>query len=116
MAILKTTIDTRDAAFAENTATLRGLTEDLRAKVSEIKQGGGTRSSERHLSRGKLLPRDRVRTLLDPGTPYLELSQLAAYGVYEEQIPAAGILTGIGRVSGRGSGILAHHAPREGGT
>src|SRR3954447_25692452 len=116
MAILKTTIDARDAAFAENTATLRGLTEDLRAKVSEIKQGGGTRSSERHLSRGKLLPRERVRTLLDPGTPYLELSQLAAYGVYEEQIPAAGILTGIGRVSGRECVIVANDATVKGGT
>src|SRR3954452_4498881 len=116
MAILKTTIDTRDAAFAENTATLRGLTEDLRAKGSEIKQGGGTRSSERHLSRGKLLPRERVRTLLDPGTPYLELSQLAAYGVYEEQIPAAGILTGIGRVSGRECVIVANDATVKGGT
>src|SRR3954454_919939 len=116
MAILKTTIDTRDAAFAENTATLRGLTEDLRAKVSEIKQGGGARSSERHLSRGKLLPRERVRTLLDPGTPYLELSQLAAYGVYEEQIPAAGILTGIGRVSGRECVVVANDATVKGGT
>src|SRR3954453_996156 len=116
MAILKTTIDTRDAAFAENTGTLRGLTEDLRARVSEIKQGGGTRSSERHLSRGKLLPRERVRTLLDPGAPYLELSQLAAYNVYEEQIPAAGILTGIGRVSGRGCGIVGNAATRKGGT
>ena len=116
MAILKTTIDTRDAAFAENTATLRGLAEDLRAKVSEIKQGGGARSSERHLSRGKLLPRERVRTLLDPGTPYLELSQLAAYGVYEEQIPAAGILTGIGRVSGRECVIVANDATVKGGT
>src|SRR5690349_6603086 len=116
MAILKTTIDTRDAAFAENTATLRALTEDLRARVSEIKQGGGARSSERHLSRGKLLPRERVRTLLDPGTPYLELSQLAAYGVYEEQIPAAGILTGIGRVSGRECVIVANDATVKGGT
>jgi 3-methylcrotonyl-CoA carboxylase beta subunit len=116
MAILKTTIDTRDTAFAENTATLRGLTEDLRARVSEIKQGGGTRSSERHLSRGKLLPRERVRTLLDPGTPYLELSQLAAYGVYKEQIPAAGILTGIGRVSGRECVIVANDATVKGGT
>src|SRR3954465_15952193 len=116
MAILKTTIDTRDDAFAENAATLRGLTEDLRAKVSEIKQGGGTRSSERHLSRGKLLPRERVRTLLDPGTPYLELSQLAAYGVYEEQIPAAGILTGIGRVSGRECVVVANDATVKGGT
>src|SRR5690349_20179583 len=116
MAILKTTIDTRDAAFAENTATLRALTEDLRARVSEIKQGGGARSSERHLSRGKLLPRDRVRTLLDPRTPYLELSQLAAYNVYEEQIPAAGILTGIGRVSGRECVIVANDATVKGGT
>src|SRR5690242_13650212 len=116
MAILKTTIDTRDAAFAENTATLRGLAEDLRARVAEIKQGGGTRSSERHLSRGKLLPRERVRTLLDPGTPYLELSQLAAYNVYEEQIPAAGILTGIGRVSGRECVIVANDATVKGGT
>src|SRR6187431_3305786 len=116
MAILKTTIDTRDAALAENTATLRGLAEDLRARVSEIKRGGGTRSSERHLSRGKLLPRERVRTLLDPGTPYLELSQLAAYNVYEEQIPAAGILTGIGRVSGRECVIVANDATVKGGT
>ena len=89
---------------------------DLRAKVAEIKQGGGTRSRERHLSRGKLLPRERVRTLLDPGTPFLELSQLAAYGVYEEQIPAAGILTGIGRVSGRECVIVANDATVKGGT
>jgi 3-methylcrotonyl-CoA carboxylase beta subunit len=116
MAILKTTIDTRDAAFAENTAALRGLAEDLRARVHEVKQGGGPKARDRHLSRGKLLPRDRVRTLLDPGTPYLELSQLAAYGVYEEQIPAAGILTGIGRVSGRECVIVANDATVKGGT
>ena len=110
MAILKTTIDTRDAAFAENTAAMRGLAEDLRAKVSEVKHGGGSKARDRHLSRGKLLPRDRVRTLLDPGTPYLEFSQLAAHGVYAEPIHAAGILTGIGRVSGRECVIVANDA------
>src|SRR3954467_6470603 len=116
MTILKTGIDTRESSFADNVETMRSLVADLRDKVHEIKQGGGARSRDRHLSRGKLLPRDRVRTLLDPGTPYLELSQLAAYGVYEEQIPAAGILTGIGRVSGRECVIVANDATVKGGT
>src|SRR4051794_40968151 len=116
MTILKTGIDTRESSFAENAAAMGGLVADLRAKVTEIKQGGGPRARDRHLSRGKLLPRDRVRTLLDPGTPYLELSQLAAHGVYEEPIPAAGILTGIGRVSGRECVIVANDATVKGGT
>ena len=116
MTILKTGIDTREASFADNADAMRGLVADLRDTVHEIKQGGGARSRDRHLSRGKLLPRDRVRTLLDPGTPYLELSQLAAYGVYEEQIPAAGILTGIGRVAGRECVIVANDATVQGGT
>src|SRR4051794_37752544 len=116
MTILKTGIDTRESSFADNAEAMRSLVADLRDKVHEIKQGGGARSRDRHLSRGKLLPRDRVRTLLDPGTPYLELSQLAAYGVYEEQIPAAGILTGIGRVSGRECVIVANDATVKGGT
>src|SRR3954454_9406965 len=116
MTILKTGIDTREASFADNAEAMRSLVADLRDRVHEIKQGGGARSRDRHLSRGKLRPRDRVRTLLDPGTPYLELSQLAAYGVYEEQIPAAGILTGIGRVSGRECVIVANDATVEGGT
>src|SRR4051795_4734934 len=116
MTILKTGIDTREASFADNAEAMRSLVADLRDRVHEIKQGGGARSRDRHLSRGKLLPRDRVRTLLDPGTPYLELSQLAAYGVYEEQIPAAGILTGIGRVSGRECVVVANDATVKGGT
>src|SRR3954449_10071675 len=116
MTILKTGIDTREAGFADNADAMRSLVADLRDRVHEIKQGGGARSRDRHLSRGKLLPRDRVRTLLDPGTPYLELFQLAAYRVYEEQIPAAGILTGIGRVSGRECIIVANDATVKGGT
>jgi 3-methylcrotonyl-CoA carboxylase beta subunit len=116
MTILKTGIDTRDLSFADNADAMRALVADLRAKVHEIKQGGGDRARDRHLSRGKLLPRDRVRTLLDPGTPYLELSQLAAFDVYPEQIPAAGILTGIGRVAGRECVIVTNDATVKGGT
>ncbi|QQP91544.1 methylcrotonoyl-CoA carboxylase [Skermanella sp. TT6] len=116
MTILKSVIDTRDPAFADNAEAMRGLVADLRDRVHEIKQGGGAKARDRHLSRGKLLPRDRVRTLLDPGTPYLEFSQLAAHGVYEEPIHAAGILTGIGRVSGRECVVIANDATVKGGT
>ncbi|UEM18798.1 methylcrotonoyl-CoA carboxylase [Skermanella mucosa] len=116
MTILKSAIDTRDSAFADNAEAMRGLVADLRDKVHEVKQGGGAKARDRHLSRGKLLPRDRVRTLLDPGTPYLEFSQLAAHGVYEEPIHAAGILTGIGRVSGRECVVIANDATVKGGT
>lgn len=116
MTILETEIDSRSAAFAENAAYMAGLVQDLRAKVAKIKEGGGARARERHLSRGKLLPRDRVRGLLDPGTPFLELSQLAAHGVYGEDIPAAGVITGIGRVSGQECLIVCNDATVKGGT
>ncbi|MGQ3029186.1 MAG: carboxyl transferase domain-containing protein, partial [Ferrovibrionaceae bacterium] len=79
-------------------------------------EGGGAKARDRHLSRGTLLPRDRIRTLLDPGSPFLEFSQLAAHGVYGEEIPAAGILTGIGRVSGRECVIVCNDATVKGGT
>jgi len=116
MPVLKSALDTRGEAYAENVRAMRALVEDLRARVADIKLGGGERARERHLARGKLLPRDRVRALLDPGTPYLELSQLAAYGVYDEPIPAAGILTGIGRVSGTECVVVANDATVKGGT
>jgi len=105
-----------DAAYEANAATLRALVEDLRAKVAEISKGGGEKARERHVGRGKLLPRERIEALLDPGTPFLELSQFAAYGVYEEPVPAAGILTGIGRVAGRECVIIANDATVKGGT
>ena len=116
MPVLKSTLDIRGSAFAENSAAMRSVVADLRDKVAEIKQGGGERARQRHLGRGKLLPRDRVRALLDPGTPYLELSQLAAHEVYDEPVPAAGILTGIGRVSGVECVIVANDATVKGGT
>ncbi|HYP57410.1 MAG TPA: carboxyl transferase domain-containing protein, partial [Beijerinckia sp.] len=116
MAVLKTLAETRSAGFNENTAIMRALVEDLRSKVAEIKLGGGAKACERHVARGKLLPRDRIRTLLDPGTPFLEFSQFAAHEVYAEPIPAAGILTGIGRVADKECVIVANDATVKGGT
>jgi len=116
MSALKSLVETRSAAFAENEAAMAGLVGDLRAKVAAIAEGGGAKARERHVGRGKLLPRARINTLLDPGTPFLELSQLAAHEVYGEPIPAAGILTGIGRVSGQECVIVANDATVKGGT
>ena len=106
----------RDATFEANATHMRGLVADLRSKITDIAKGGGEKARERHLSRGKLLPRDRVDGLLDPGTPFLELSQLAAHDVYDEPVPAAGILTGIGRVAGVECVIVANDATVKGGT
>jgi 3-methylcrotonyl-CoA carboxylase beta subunit len=106
----------RDATFEANATHMRGLVADLRTIVSDIAKGGGEKARDRHLSRGKLLPRDRVDGLLDPGTPFLEFSQLAARNVYDEPVPAAGILTGIGRVAGRECVVVANDATVKGGT
>jgi len=114
--ILHSSLSRQDPAFQANAAAMGTLVADLRAKVAEVKLGGGERARVRHLSRGKLLPRDRVRCLLDPGAPFLELSQLAADGVYGEPIPSAGLLTGIGRVAGRECVIVANDATVKGGT
>ncbi|MBV8651713.1 MAG: methylcrotonoyl-CoA carboxylase, partial [Alphaproteobacteria bacterium] len=116
MAVIKTAIDPRSAVFQSNEAAMQDSVADLRARVATIREGGGATARERHLSRGKLLPRDRVRTLLDPGSPFLELSQLAAYGMYGGEVPAAGIITGIGRVAGRECVIVANDATVKGGT
>jgi len=114
--ILHSSLSRQDTAFQANAAAMNVLVNDLRAKVAQVKLGGGERACEKHLSRGKLLPRDRVRCLLDPGTPFLEFSQLAAHEVYGEPIPAAGLLTGIGRVAGRECVIVANDATVKGGT
>nr|WP_280636415.1 carboxyl transferase domain-containing protein [Endozoicomonas sp. G2_1] len=95
---------------------MQAQVDDLTAKIGQIKQGGGDKSRERHLSRGKLLPRDRVNALLDPGSAFLEFSQLAAYQVYQDNVPAAGIITGIGRVGGQECVIVANDATVKGGT
>src|SRR5271165_251078 len=97
--ILPTQISPKDPAAQANAAAMRALVEDLRAKLNVIEQGGGKRARDKHKARGKLLPRERIALLLDPGSPFLELSPLAAYEVYDEAVPAAGIVTGIGKVS-----------------
>jgi 3-methylcrotonyl-CoA carboxylase beta subunit len=109
-------IDSRAEAFRANAEAMRALVDDLRRKVQTIKQGGDERSRQRHLARGKLLPRERIRRLLDPGSPFLEFSQLAAFGMYGDEVPAAGIITGIGRVMGRECVIVANDATVKGGT
>jgi 3-methylcrotonyl-CoA carboxylase beta subunit len=116
MTVLSTALDPRSDAYAANAAAMRALVEDLRDKVDVICEGGGAEARRRHLARGKLLPRERIRALLDPGSPFLELSQLAGYGMYDGEIPAAGIITGIGRITGRECVVVANDATVKGGT
>ena len=116
MSVIKSKISTRGEDFQTNKAAMTALVEELRSKVTEVKTGGGEKAREKHLARGKLLPRERVRTLLDPGSPFLELSQLAAYGMYEGQVPSAGMVTGIGRVAGQECMVVANDATVKGGT
>ncbi|MEK9595190.1 MAG: carboxyl transferase domain-containing protein [Rhodospirillaceae bacterium] len=116
MSIIKSQLDTRAAEFKENQALMSELLSDLRAKVATVKGGGGDRARERHLARGKLLPRDRIDALLDPGAPFLEFSQLAAWEMYDDNIAAAGVITGIGRVSGQECVIVCNDATVKGGT
>ena len=117
MAVLTSEINTRSTEFAENAAAMQLLVDDLQAKVEQVAQGGGTRYQERHQARGKLLPRDRVDALVDPGSPFLEFSQLAAFDMYgKDDVPAAGIITGIGRVQGQECIIVANDATVKGGT
>jgi len=109
-------INPDSAEFRANREAMEALVKDLREKVSKIAEGGPERARKKHLDRGKLLPRERVERLLDPGTPFLELSQLAAYGMYDDQVPSSGIITGIGRVSGREVMIFCNDATVKGGT
>src|SRR6187401_1775257 len=116
MTILKTRLDTRSDEFKGNASLMRDLVADLRAKTGEVARGGSEESRQRHLSRGKLLPRDRIGALVDPGSAMLELSPLAAYGMYGGDVPAASIVTAIGRVAGRECVIVANDATVKGGT
>lgn len=109
-------LNTRSPEFQENQAAMQALVEDLRIKIAASGQGGGEKSRQKHLSRGKLLARDRVRLLLDPGSPFLELSPMAAYGLYDDAAPSAGVITGIGRVHGQEVVVVANDATVKGGT
>ncbi|MBV9834469.1 MAG: methylcrotonoyl-CoA carboxylase, partial [Alphaproteobacteria bacterium] len=116
MSVLRSQIDVRSASYKANREAMLAQVADLRAKVDAARLGGGAESRDRHVKRGKLLPRERVRTLLDPGAPFLELSQLAAHGMYDNRAPAAGVITGIGRVSGVECVIVCNDATVQGGT
>ncbi|WMS88263.1 carboxyl transferase domain-containing protein [Pleionea litopenaei] len=116
MTIIQSKINSRSAEFKANAEQMTSLVDDLRDKMAVIAQGGGEERNQKHISRGKLLPRDRVRKLLDVGSPFLELSQLAAYDMYDNQVPSAGIITGIGRVNGVECMIVANDATVKGGT
>ena len=115
MPTLTSALDTRSEAFARNAAHNRSLVEELRARTATAALGGPEASRKRHTSRGKLLPRDRVERLLDPGSPFLEVAPLAAYDLYHGEAPGAGVITGVGRVSGREVMIVANDATVKGG-
>ncbi len=116
MARLNSTIDVNSASFNKNRDRMDGLIADLKAKLNVIAAGGGEKARERHASRGKLLPRERIARLLDTGSDFLELSALAALDVYDDLVPAAGIITGIGKVSGHDCMIVCNDATVKGGT
>jgi 3-methylcrotonyl-CoA carboxylase beta subunit len=116
MTILRTELDTGSESFAANADAMAALVADLEKTIATAEQGGGKGARDKHLARNKLLPRERVRALIDPGSPFLELSQLAAHGLYGGEVPCAGIISGIGRVSGRECVIIANDATVKGGT
>jgi 3-methylcrotonyl-CoA carboxylase beta subunit len=116
MRALVTQIDPAGADFRANACAMRALVDELRAKVAEAAQGGGAAARDRHVARGKLLPRDRVNQLLDPGSPFLEIGQLAAHGLYDGEAPSAGMIAGVGLVQGVQCVVVANDATVKGGT
>jgi 3-methylcrotonyl-CoA carboxylase beta subunit len=116
MQALKTKINPRSEEFRANAGQMRALVEDLRAQAARVSLGGGESARARHSARGKLLPRERVDQLIDPGTPFLEIGQLAALGMYDDEAPSAGVIAGVGRVEGVECMIVANDATVKGGT
>ena len=114
--LLHSTIDPTSSEFARNADVMRGLVAELREKLKVVSGGGGETSRKRHTSRGKMLARERVDLLIDPGTAFLELSPLAAHGLYGGDVHSASVITGVGRISGRECVIVANDATIKGGT
>ena len=108
MAVITSAIDRSSPQFEANEAHHRSLRDELRELTGRIVLGGDERSRERHVSRGKLLPRERVNRLLDPGSPFLEVGQLGGHELYDDWIPGGGIITGVGRFSGQPCVIVAN--------
>src|SRR5438045_488300 len=116
MPVLPSSLDRRSEAFRANDKAMRAVVADLKEKSAAIALGGDEPSRQRHRGRGKLLARERIRLLLDPGSPFLELSAFAAHQMYDGAVPAAGIVTGIGRIAGRECVVVANDATVKGGT
>ena len=116
MTVLHSQLNPRSADFQLNAAAMRALVDDLRAHLERVAQGGGEAARAKHTARGKLLPRDRVQMLLDPGTPFLEVAPLAALNMYNNDAPSSGVIVGIGRVSGVDCMIVCNDATVKGGT
>src|SRR6185437_13540722 len=116
MSVIASQIDPRSPDFKASSAQLRAVVDDLQRELIRSAEGGGAKAREKHVARGKLLPRERIRALLDPGSPFLELSPLAAHGMYDDAAPAAGLITGIGRVNGIEVVVVANDATVKGGT
>ncbi|HNI75949.1 MAG TPA: carboxyl transferase domain-containing protein, partial [Giesbergeria sp.] len=116
MPVLQTQLNARSADFQANAAAMRVLVDDLNAQIDKVAAGGGEAARAKHVARGKLLPRERVANLLDPGTPFLELAPLAALNMYNNDAPGAGLIAGIGRVSGVDCMIVCNDATVKGGT
>ncbi len=113
---LQSKINIRSDEFKNNQAAMQSLVDDLREKVQKIALGGGETARQKHLDRGKLLPRERIDHLIDPGTAFIEIGQLAAYQVYQDDVPAAGVVAGVGQVNGVTCMIIANDATVKGGT
>jgi 3-methylcrotonyl-CoA carboxylase beta subunit len=116
MPVLESRLNSRSPEFTANASAMQALVDDLRAHCEKLALGGGEEARKKHTGRGKLLPRERVNQLLDPGTPFLEFSQLAAFNMYDNAAPSAGIITGIGRVKGQECVIVCNDATVKGGT
>jgi len=116
MATLETSVDTTTEVYQENYAHYQELVNELYGKIENVKQGGTLKARERHLKRGKLLARDRIFALVDPGTFFMELSPLAGEKLYESALPSAGIITGIGKIQGRFVMLIANDPTVKGGT
>src|SRR6185295_3056642 len=116
LAILSSSIDKNGVEFRTNSERMHALVGELQTRRSEAALGGSEKARERHVGRGKLLPRDRVTNLIDPGSPFLELSPLAANGMYEDAIHGAGLITGVGRIEGRECVVVCNDSTIKGGT
>ncbi|MDK3155001.1 carboxyl transferase domain-containing protein [Kamptonema cortianum] len=116
MAVLTSSLDSKSKTFQENEKHMKNLVKEFKEKLKQVQRGGDEKAKEKHLARGKLLPRDRIEKLLDVGAPFLEIGAMAAYGLYNNHVPSAGLIVGIGPIHGHECMIIANDATVKGGT